>query len=129
MPESTPLKDNVPNLQKGHNEKHPIRWSLMKLHRQHLMASAFQPDLSGLNEKLQNLLSGHRLCSFTQRPNKTPYYAYCFKEADNKFKERSNRKVCMQIFFFFFKVHISKHNEKCIKYMVLVLKYNVKFMP
>lgn len=58
MSESAPLKDNVHNFQKGHNGKHLIRWSLMRLHQQHLMASAIQPEPLRAKWKAQIPLSG-----------------------------------------------------------------------
>lgn len=122
MSESAPVKDNVHNFQGGHNGKHLIWWSLMKLHHQHLLASAIQPDLSGPNEKLQNPSSGRHLCKFTQKPNKTPY-AHCFKGAENSFNERSNGKVCMQI-----PKQLKLVSIKCVHDlridMLLVFKYN-----
>lgn len=72
MSETSPLKDNVHNFQKGHNGKHMIWWSLWNFITS-IMASPFHSDLSGLNEKLQNPSSGWHLGKFTQKPNKTPY--------------------------------------------------------
>ena len=110
MSESAPLKDNVHNLQKGHNGEHLIWWSLMKLHHQHLMDSTIQSELSGLNEKLQNPSRGRYLCRFTQKPNKTPA-AHCIKGLENRFNDCSNGKSLHANF----KVpQISAHNEKCV---------------
>ena len=87
MSESAPLKDNAHNFQNGHNGKHLIWWSLMRPHQQHLMAPAIHSDLSGLNEKPKNPLSGRHLCR-----NKTAY-AHRFKKSVWR-RVQTERSVC-----------------------------------
>lgn len=74
MSESAPLEDNVHNFQRGHNGKHLIRWSLMKLHHQ---------SLNGFCYSTRPLRAERHLCRVTQRPNKSPLRA--FKEAETDF--------------------------------------------
>lgn len=67
------------------------------------MDSAIQPELSGLNAKLQSPSCGRHLCKFTHKPNKT-HDVRRFKEAENS--------LCLCATFKI--TQISKHNEKCV---------------